>query len=124
MPRKSAAALEVIGQFPDDDKPTFRPLNRLDPPSYVSADMKAWWREVTGRYRLVEHQLKLLEAACSAWDRMTAARKEVEAEGLSYRDSKNHRRPNPAVAIERDSRIAFARLVREMGLSTEVKVSE
>jgi len=78
--------------------------------------MQDWWNSATDKFELDSHHLRLLQAACEAWDRMTQARQEVATDGLTYVDPKGQRRPNPAVAIERDARIAFARLVRDLGL--------
>jgi P27 family predicted phage terminase small subunit len=119
MPRKSAAALEVMSFLngEEDDEPVFRRVHVPEPPGHLSLEMKAWWREVASTYKFEDHHYKLLEACCSAWDRMASARKEIGANGLTYVDSKCHVRPHPAVAIERDARIGFARLIRELGLA-------
>jgi phage terminase small subunit len=46
---------------------------------------------------------------------MAQAREAVAKHGLTY-ESRDGPRPRPEVAIERDARIAFARLMRELGL--------
>ena len=86
------------------------------PPDYLSAAMQAWWKQVMAHYELEPHHVHLLEAAAAAWDRMTEARKVLAENGLSYEDTRGRHHPLPEVAIERDSRIGFARLVRELGL--------
>ena len=78
--------------------------------------MTAWWNTVSAKHNLDPHRLHLLEAACGAWDRMEQARKAVAEEGLVYLNEKAEPRPRPEVAIERDARIAFARLVRDLDL--------
>src|SRR5215207_9871773 len=80
-------------------------------PSYLSPEMKAWWVAVVEAYDLDRHHLHLLEAACQAWDRMTEARAALSANGLSYTDQNGCPKARPEVAMERDSRTAFARLV-------------
>jgi phage terminase small subunit len=45
---------------------------------------------------------------------MVEAREAVAAHGLTF-EGKDGPRPRPEVAIERDARIAFARIVRELG---------
>ena len=67
-------------------------------------------------YELEEHHVKLLTAACEAWDRHQQAREALEQRGLVYIDSRGVPHSRPEVAVERDSRIAFARLVRELRL--------
>ena len=63
--------------------------------------------------------LKLLQAACEAWDRLQEARELLAKDGLCIAGREGGLRPHPAVSIERDSRIAFARLVRELDLDVE-----
>jgi phage terminase small subunit len=80
--------------------------------------MKEWWAEVTTEYVLQAHHLRLLEACCSAWDRLTEAREVLTTEGLTVA-TRYGRKAHPAVSIERDSKMLFARLLRELDLDTE-----
>ena len=86
------------------------------PPEHLSEAMAAWWEAVVRQHHLEPHHLRLLEAAATAWDRMTQARSEIADYGITYVSKKGDIRGHPAVAIERDARIAFARLVRELNL--------
>lgn len=70
-------------------------------------------------YALAAHHLRLLQAACESWDRMQAARAIVDAEGVTVKDRYGVPKAHPAVAIERDCRTSFARLVRELDLDAE-----
>lgn len=70
-------------------------------------------------YELEQHHERLLTAACGAWDRMTEAREAVAADGLTVEDRYGQLKPHPLLAVEKDSRIAFARLVREIDLDGE-----
>jgi phage terminase small subunit len=47
---------------------------------------------------------------------MTLAREAVANDGITFRAANGDLKSNPAVAIERDARTAFARLVRELDL--------
>jgi P27 family predicted phage terminase small subunit len=85
------------------------------PPDHLSAAMQAWWRRAVADYDFDAHHLLMLEAACDAWDRMVQARTTISAEGLTV-ETANGKKQHPAVNIERDSRIAFSRLVRELDL--------
>jgi phage terminase small subunit len=78
--------------------------------------MKNWWREVLEAYDLSEHHCRLLEAACSSWDRMVQAREAVAELGLTFIDKGGDPRTRPEVAIERDSRTSFMRALRELDL--------
>lgn len=91
--------------------------NLPEPPSHLGADAKAWWRSVMRDYSLEPHHQHLLQAACEAWDRMQQARQALDDHGgLTFTDDRGVIRAHPAVAMERDARVAFARLVRELDL--------
>jgi hypothetical protein len=64
-------------------------------------------------YDLEPHHVRLLLLACEAHDRCTSARQEIERYGLTYTDRNGLPRTRPEIAIERDARLAFARLLRE-----------
>jgi phage terminase small subunit len=78
--------------------------------------MKEWWAAVLEAYDLDRHHLHLLEAASGSWDRMKEARAAIDEHGLTYTDQNGCPKPRPEVTIEKDSRIAFARLIRELDL--------
>jgi phage terminase small subunit len=81
--------------------------------------MKKWWDEALADFDLDPHHRHLLEAACGAWDRMVEARTALNEHGLIYTDHNGAPKPRPEVAVEKDSRIAFARLVRELDLDVQ-----
>lgn len=90
-----------------------------EPPDHLSPDAAAWWREVLRDYSLEAHHLRLLQSACEAWDRMQQARQALaDHGGLTFTDERGVIRSHPCVAHERDARVAFARLVRELDLDT------
>lgn len=74
---------------------------------------------MVGDYELESHHLLLLQAACEAWDRMQQARVAIKRDGAYLPDRYGVRKPHPAIGVERDSRVAFARLVRELDLDGE-----
>ena len=114
--RRSAAALAI-----GPPQPAPQPLAReAKAPAHLSKDARAWWRAVTSEYLLEPHHLRLLQAAAEAWDRAQGARQEVAAYGsLTITDSNGNMRAHPLIAVERDSRTLFARLVRELDLDAE-----
>lgn len=67
-------------------------------------------------YELEPHHVRLLTLAGEAWDRGQQARAVIDDLGMTFEDRFKQPKPRPEIAIERDSRIAFARLVRELGL--------
>jgi phage terminase small subunit len=91
----------------------------FSPPKHLLPDTAAWWREVAKQYALEAHGLRLLTLACEAWDRGVEAREAIAKYGTIYVDRFDQPRARPEVAIERDSRLSFARLVRELALDVE-----
>lgn len=88
-------------------------------PMHLSLEASKWWRYVYRGYALELHHVQLLTLACEAWDRGQQARMLLASEGLVYHDRFNSPKARPEVAIERDSRISFARLLRELDLDLE-----
>jgi phage terminase small subunit len=85
-------------------------------PEHLRADTRQWWRTVADEYALEPHHLRLLTLAAESWDRGVEAREAIARHGTVFVDRFDQPRARPEVAIERDSRIAFARLVRELAL--------
>ena len=76
-------------------------------PGQLSDAMKQFYRQISRRYALSTHHLRLLTCACESHDRMTQAAALIAEEGLTTVDRHGQTRPHPAVAIERDSRYRF-----------------
>ena len=88
-------------------------------PSHLrSTDARRLWSRTVSAFELSEHHLALLDAACSALDRLIDARAAINRDGITV-EGRYGARQHPAVAIERDSRTALARLVRDLGLDVE-----
>jgi phage terminase small subunit len=87
-------------------------------PPHLSADAQKWWRSTAAEYVLEDHHLRLLTEAAVAWDRCQQARAVIDAEGITV-PGRFGPRSHPAVGIERDARLAFARLMRELDLDGE-----
>lgn len=86
------------------------------PPKHLREATSRWFEEVVAEYDLESHHVRLLIKACEANDRCEQAREALKKHGLTYTDRFGSPRARPEVAIERDNRIAFARLLRELGL--------
>ena len=71
-------------------------------------------------YNLEEHHSRLLTMACEAWDRAAQAREIMAKDGIVIGGREAAVRPHPCIAIERDARIAFARLVAQLNLDAEL----
>ena len=90
--------------------------DKLAPPRHLSREARAWWHQVVTAYELQPHHLHILRLACESWDRGQAARVALAQQGTVYVDRFGQPRARPEVGIERDARLAFARLNRELNL--------
>lgn len=88
-------------------------------PKHLRAETRRWFENVLETYEFEPHHVRLLRLAAEAWDRCQAARKVLDVEGLTFADRFGSPRTRPEIAVERDSRIAFARLLRELALDVE-----
>jgi P27 family predicted phage terminase small subunit len=70
-------------------------------------------------YDLDPHHQRVLQVACESWDRMQQAQEVLREEGIITRGSRGQLQPHPATIVEKDSRIAFLRALRELNLDAE-----
>ena len=85
-------------------------------PKHLEKATRCWWLSVVRDWQLEDHHVKILTLAAECWDRAQAARAQIDAEGMTHRDRFGQPKPHPLLVVERDSRLAFARLVRELRL--------
>lgn len=89
-------------------------------PKHLAPATAAWFESVLKNYDLEPHHVRILALASEAWDRGQEAREALTKHGsLTFNDRFGSPHARPEVAIERDSRIAFARLLRELCLDIE-----
>ena len=85
------------------------------PPDHLSALARAFWQSVVTEYQVDDAPaLELLRLAAEALDRGAQARDVLDRDGITCVDRWGQVRAHPACAIERDSRIGVARLLREL----------
>ena len=101
-----------------------KPSPRVQPPKHLKPATRAWFRAVVSDWELEDHHTRLLALAGGAWDRAEQAREVLETAGIVVMTRFGEVKAHPAVAIERDARIAFARLVRELDLDVNPPSSE
>lgn len=85
-------------------------------PDHLREPTRAWFNAVVRDFVLEPHHVRLLTLAAESWDRAGQAREAIQKHGLVFQDRFGQPHARPEVSIERDSRIAFARLLRELAL--------
>src|SRR5688572_5610535 len=98
---------------------TRKPEPAPAPPEHLAPATRAWFASVTANYELEEHHVRLLALAGEAWDRGQQARAAIDEHGLTYADRFGTPRARPEIIIERDARLSFARLLRELDLDVD-----
>lgn len=88
-------------------------------PKHLRAATRKWFERVLNDYQLEPHHVRLLQLAGEAWDRCQEAREALKKHGMTFENKYGETKIRPEAIIEKDSRIAFARLVRELNLSEE-----
>ncbi len=92
---------------------------RIVAPAHLRRETAEWWRGVHRDYTLEPHHVRLLTMASEAWDRAQEAREAIAKDGITVTTKDGGIKAHPAVGIERDCRLAFARLVRELDLDVD-----
>jgi phage terminase small subunit len=108
--RKRGAALQAVAVPAEPEVPG------TDPPSSLSPAAKVWWRGIVGSFELEPHHLLVLSEAARSWDRCQEAAALVNRDGVVVVDRFGQQRQHPAVQIERDSRAAFLKAMRELDI--------
>ena len=88
-------------------------------PKYLTKKSRKWTKDIDSLVVLEPHQEKMVIQAAVCLDRIEEARELIAAEGLTTKTRDGGRKAHPAVGIERDSKILFTRLCREIGLDIE-----
>jgi P27 family predicted phage terminase small subunit len=87
------------------------------PPKHLGRDGRAWFRKIVDEFTLdTSAEWELLEQAAAVLDRITECREAVKKDGLTVATGQGGVKPHPCLNAERDNRILFARLCRELRL--------
>lgn len=78
-----------------------------------------WFDQTAEHFAMDPAQRRVLLLAAQAWDRSQQARAILATEGIVVEDRFGQRKQHPAIAIERDSRWHFAKLLRELGMALD-----
>ena len=87
-------------------------------PRHLSDEAKAIWKATLPDYDLEVRHLAVLTTALEALDRMREAQEATRRDG-AYTEGRFGLKAHPGLAVERDSRTAFLRAQRELGLDLE-----
>ena len=91
-----------------------------DGPPGLSAAAQALWTKYTNEFEIDDaHGRVLLRLALEAHDRMREAQEHIVEHGAIFKDRFGGLKPNPSVAIERDSRQAMLAALRRLNLEVE-----
>lgn len=86
-------------------------------PAHLSDEARRWWGAIMDEFQIDDRAGELLLLlAMESFDRMRAAQRSIEAEGAVTADRFGQLRPHPAVLIERDSRTALQRALKQLNL--------
>jgi phage terminase small subunit len=92
---------------------------RSSAPRHLRGPTRKWFEDVLESYELEQHHVRLLTLAAEAWDRSVQARESLAEHGLTFEDRFGQPHARPEVSMERDARLAFARLIRELDLDAD-----
>ncbi len=90
------------------------------PPKHLSKESKKFFSDLVRGYDRDEAAVELLRLACEALDRVREARRIIKKNGMMLKLRGGGSKAHPMLAVEKDSRIASARLLRELNLDAEV----
>ena len=85
-------------------------------PKELSESSKKLWRSIVYEWDLEDFHEKTLLQALLCLDRADEAKAILDVEGLSVTDRFGQTKEHPLCSVERMGRLAYARLLREIGL--------
>jgi phage terminase small subunit len=89
---------------------------KLDYPKHLSPAAGRFWFSVREAVDLTPHEMLLLNLTCECLDRLQEARVAIAEHGMTYSDRFGNPRLRPEVTVERDCRLAFGKLIRQLTL--------
>ncbi|MBL8798774.1 MAG: hypothetical protein JNM56_33080 [Planctomycetia bacterium] len=88
-------------------------------PNTLGAEGRKLWRRIAEDYDLDAAALVILESACLSQDRESGASAQLVTDGTTTTDRFGQVKAHPAVLIERDSRAAKLRALKQLNLDME-----
>jgi P27 family predicted phage terminase small subunit len=111
---KLIAAREAEERTARQSKPARRSVPT--PPKGLHGAAVAFFEQIAGEYALEPAFVIILENACFAMERTQQARDAIEADGLVMHDDQGRIIPHPALKLEQQATMQFARLVKQLDL--------
>ena len=88
-------------------------------PKHLRAATRKWFESMLADYELEPYHVRLVQLAAEAWDRCQEAPEAIKKHGMTFENKHGETKIRPEAVVEKDSRIAFGRLIRELNLSEE-----
>ncbi|YBV97104.1 P27 family phage terminase small subunit [Phyllobacteriaceae bacterium JZ32] len=85
-------------------------------PQHLRENTQKFFAATLESHDLEDFQVRTLILACEAYDQAEAARETIDKDGFTYPDRFGKPRERPEVAIYHRSRLAWAKLMRELCL--------
>ena len=89
-------------------------------PKFEFPESRNFYKHISGSWELEQHHLVLLENACHCLDRILSDRKILNEEKRFFVDRYEQPREHPAAISERQNKILFSRILRELNLDAEI----
>jgi P27 family predicted phage terminase small subunit len=94
-------------------------MKKHNAPGHLSKEAREVWRVVVDSFDLLDSDFVLLRVVCESFDRLQAARRAIEKEGMILTDANGRKYLNPACSIEKESRMGLLRAWRQLNLDIE-----
>lgn len=96
--------------------PPLEAVEAPDPPSHLSEEAAALWRDIVDEWVLGPEALPLLRGALEQWDNYQRCRAQVAQDGPTFTTESGMTRAHPAAKLALDSFAAFRMALRQLGL--------
>lgn len=86
-------------------------------PDYIQENGQKWLKKLFLEYSFDKSEIETCFQAAGCLDRIAQAQQAIMEHGLLQEDRHGMLKVNPGVLVERDNKILFARLCRELGVT-------
>ena len=93
------------------------------PPKHLLKGGRQLWNDIETEFDLEAHQFEILRLLCETLDRLELCRKQLRKDGMFSVNRFGETRPHCGLKEERENKVLFARLARELNLDLELPES-